>query len=139
MGRPRKYSSDDERRKIYAQKFREKYVSKKRNSPNKTDHPSYEIWCNAKKRAREQEVEFTLDLDDIVIPEICPLLKIPLIKGIKVYTDNSPTLDKIMPSLGYVKGNTQVISMRANRIKNDSTFKEFEMIYLAWKSQRDNI
>jgi hypothetical protein len=43
-------------------------------------------------------------------------------------TDNSPSLDKIIPSLGYVRGNVQVISQRANSIKRDATLAELELL-----------
>ena len=43
-------------------------------------------------------------------------------------SDNSPNLDKIIPSKGYVLGNLQVISAKANRIKNDATPEELMMV-----------
>ena len=51
------------------------------------------------------------------------MLGIPLIHGNKC-TDNSPTLDKIIPSLGYVSGNIWIISHRANTIKSDASIDE---------------
>ena len=42
--------------------------------------------------------------------------------------DTSPTLDKIIPSKGYVLGNLQVISAKANRIKNDATPEELMLV-----------
>ena len=42
--------------------------------------------------------------------------------------DTSPTLDKIIPSKGYVIGNLQVISAKANRIKNDATPEELMLV-----------
>lgn len=44
------------------------------------------------------------------------------------YRDNSPSLDKLIPDLGYVKGNVAVISWRANRFKSDGTLEEIRMI-----------
>ena len=50
----------------------------------------------------------------------------------------SPSLDRIKPNKGYVKGNTVWISNRANKIKYDSSFKEFEMLYEWFKSVRSS-
>lgn len=41
-----------------------------------------------------------------------------------------------LSSRGYEPGNVQVISNRANAMKHDATFEEFETMYLNWKKQR---
>jgi hypothetical protein len=46
-------------------------------------------------------------------------------------TDNSPTLDRIIPSLGYVRGNVKVISMRANVLKHNASLDELKKL-VAW-------
>ena len=38
-------------------------------------------------------------------------------------TENSPSVDRVVPSLGYVKGNVHVISHRANSMKSDATIE----------------
>lgn len=45
--------------------------------------------------------------------------------------DTQPTIDRIIPALGYVPGNIVVISHRANRMKSDGTAEEHERI-AAW-------
>ncbi len=42
--------------------------------------------------------------------------------------NNYSTLDRVVPSLGYVKGNVRVISFRANRLKNNATIDEIRAI-----------
>lgn len=69
--------------------------------------------------------------EDIGIPEFCPILGVKLIpygKDLKARTNNSATIDRIIPSRGYVRGNIQVISFRANRIKNNATLDELKAI-----------
>jgi len=39
---------------------------------------------------------------------------------------SSPSLDKIIPSLGYVVGNVQWLSKKANGMKQDASFQELE-------------
>jgi hypothetical protein len=65
---------------------------------------------------------------DIAIPDHCPILGMKLERGLDGGLDNSPSLDRIIPALGYVPGNVRVISNRANRIKSDSTPEELSRI-----------
>jgi hypothetical protein len=82
----------------------------------------------ARNRAREQGVPFDITADDISIPERCPLLGIPIVRGEGKLHANSPSLDRLRPELGYVRGNVVVVSYRANAIKHDATPDELEMI-----------
>lgn len=81
---------------------------------------------NAKARAKKLNVPFDLTAEDIIIPDTCPILGIPIMRnnGKRVHSDNSPSLDRLVPALGYVKGNVHVISYRANLIKNQGTLAE---------------
>ena len=71
----------------------------------------------ARRRAREKGMECTITLQDIVVPERCPLLDIPLFPGDGMQGPNSPSLDRINNGLGYVPGNVWVISHLANACK----------------------
>lgn len=97
----------------------------------------YNLLHNAKKRAKNRNLDFTITKDDIVVPEKCPILGIPLKtgRGARNYIDTSPSLDRINNSLGYTPGNVQVISMRANRLKNDATPCELEALIRHLKEQ----
>lgn len=86
------------------------------------------MWTGAKQRAKENNLPFDLIESDIIVPEICPVLGIPLQIGIGFRTDDSPSLDKIIPNKGYVKGNIKVISYRANRFKSDALLEEVEKV-----------
>ncbi len=93
------------------------------------DTKRYAMWSAAKKRAVKKKVAFSLTPEDIPeIPTHCPILGIELFHGVKNQTPNSPSLDRIVPALGYVVGNIQVISQRANVIKNDATVEEVEAV-----------
>lgn len=80
----------------------------------------------ARQRARGANVPFDLHEDDFEIPTHCPVLGVELRsgRGRRGPTDASPTLDRIVPSLGYVPGNVIVVSWRANRLKSDGTMDE---------------
>jgi hypothetical protein len=93
-----------------------------KNNPTKT------MVTSARRTAKLKGLPFDLTDSDITIPEFCPVLGLLLEKGKVVRSDNSPSLDRIIPSNGYVKGNVLVISMRANRIKNDASIDELRAI-----------
>lgn len=81
----------------------------------------------ARKRAEKTGVPFDIDVDDIVFPPHCPVLGIPIFFS-EHRTDHTPSLDKIIPEKGYVRGNVSIISWRANRLKSDATLEELEKI-----------
>jgi len=101
---------------------------RKWQNDDRQKNPERSLLRAAKKRAKENNLPFNLELSDIVIPENCPALGIPLFLGKGKVTDNSPTVDKIIPSKGYVKDNIAVISYRANSIKRDATERELHKI-----------
>lgn len=85
-------------------------------------NPERMIWRAAKSRAAKRGVEFDIEISDIVIPSHCPVLGILLKKSAEVGgqqggREDSPSLDRINNDLGYVKGNVQVISNKANSMK----------------------
>jgi hypothetical protein len=84
----------------------------------RTDTPNYALFDRARKRAQTRGLDFTISRDDIVIPDVCPVLGIPLMVG-SSRSPASPSLDRIDPSFGYVPGNIRVISDRANRLKSN--------------------
>lgn len=124
----------------------ERTYSKKNYPKNKEntkkwykENPEKRLFFSAKKRAENSDLDFNIELCDIIIPEFCPVLGIKLDKH-REYNikDHSPSLDRINPKMGYVKGNVCVVSWRANWLKNNGTKEEFEAIvnYLD-KSRRD--
>lgn len=91
-------------------------------------NPEYALWRNAKQRARVKNVPFAITLADIVIPSLCPVLGIPIFRGLEVSSDNSPSLDRIIPEIGYVPGNVLVMSFKANRIKAHASIEELKLV-----------
>lgn len=92
-----------------------------------------------KHRAKKLGLPYDLDVEDIVIPETCPVLGIRLVQGGgRTYNArrNSPSIDRIRPELGYVKGNVRIISMRANALKSDASVAELEAVLADLKELR---
>jgi hypothetical protein len=85
------------------------------------------ILRGARARATKYGIPFDLTLQDIVIPEVCPVLGSPMCWGDSI-TEHTPSLDRVVPDLGYVSGNVNIISFRANRLKNNATKEEVEAL-----------
>lgn len=97
------------------------------------------IFYDAKSRAKKKNIEFNIELSDIIIPEYCPILNIKLNnKKERSHStkNNSPSIDRLNNDFGYIKGNIRIISWKANKIKNESSFEEFEKIYFWWKKEK---
>ncbi len=101
---------------------------------NRNRHPEKWIWKRAKTRAKQKNISFNLEISDIIIPKFCPVLGIELKPGENMKVDSSPSLDRIIPELGYVKGNIAVISLKANQLKSNGTIAEHEKL-LVWMKQ----
>lgn len=104
-------------------------------------NPARHMFLRCRKRAKQLGIKFTITEADIVIPRKCPVLGLSLVvltsgKRGGRWQDFSPTLDRVIPSRGYVPGNVWVISGRANRIKNDGTLREFKRLVRALELRR---
>jgi hypothetical protein len=80
----------------------------------------------AKGRAKRDGIEFSISLIHVYIPYHCRLQGIEICYCNDGLKDNSPSLDRIDPTKGYVPGNVWIISQRANRIKSDAALAELK-------------
>lgn len=104
----------------------------------KTRNPKVQLVISAKVRAKKFGIPCTITAKDIEIPEFCPVLGVKLESGNKQFHENSPSLDRIIPELGYVPGNVAVMSFRANRIKGDATMEELKTM-IAWLESKTKL
>lgn len=81
----------------------------------------------ARARAKKQNIDFNITKDDLFIPEKCPYLDIPIIIGDGIAHMNSPSIDRIDNSKGYIKGNVMIISYKANTCKNSLSLEELRL------------
>lgn len=95
----------------------------------------------ARTRAKQKDIPFDLDLDYVrsmvgenaELASHCPVLGMALDwsrqrgNGSKPLP-NSPSMDRIDPERGYVKGNIWIISHRANQIKSDASHEELKLV-----------
>lgn len=83
---------------------------------------------NTRATSKEKNLEHNITKEDIFIPEYCPVLGMKLEFSGNGYADNAPSVDRIDNTKGYVKGNVQVISWRANTLKRDATLEELKQL-----------
>ena len=90
------------------------------------------LLAQIKHRCRRSGIAFNLRPENVVVPERCPVLGMPLVWGWdsreRGYRDNSPSIDRLDQSGGYTADNIVVVSHRANRLRSDASVTELELI-----------
>lgn len=95
------------------------------------------LYKNIKSRCKRTGREFSIDLEDIIIPEKCPVFGFELKREDKQTWMCAPSVDRIDSSKGYIKGNITVVSRRANILKRDATIDELEQLLNYYKTLRN--
>lgn len=124
LAKSKKWVKDNpEKRKEISRKYKE--ANKEKALAYIINNFEWYMFNSARSRSRIHKIDFNLTVEDIVIPEYCPYLRVPLTKIMgQGRQDYNPSLDRIDPTKGYTKGNIQIISDKANRMKNNATKEE---------------
>lgn len=129
-----KYTTEAQRKEARRRNNRN-YYARNRDKVNRLHtesrnrNPVAKLWIDARRRAKKLGLPCEDKApDSLQIPEFCPVLGLKLIVGDNKRSDYSPSIDRILPELGYVSGNVRIVSYRANRIKNDATAEEAMLI-----------
>ena len=93
------------------------------------------MFIQARRRAKRKNLPFDIDKEFVrsIVTTHCPVFGMPLewscMRGGKsTALPNSPSLDRIDPTKGYIKGNVWIISHRANQIKSDASHDELKLV-----------
>lgn len=123
--------------KSYNNKYESKpdEVRKYKREAIRKNPQSYMLY-QTKARAKRKGISFNLTIEDIIIPEKCPILGMSLVINDNRCGENSPTIDRIDPEKGYTKGNVQIISHKANSIKNNANPEELEKVATFMRMKR---
>lgn len=78
----------------------------------------------AKVRASKRKQEFSINREDVLIPDVCPVFGTPFERN----TIYAASIDRIDNKLGYVPGNVVVISLKANKLKSNASLKELQAL-----------
>ena len=128
-GRPKIYTDEE----LYVRKLEQgrKAGAKWRAKNDRTEyHASYDrerstenrLYRSSKNRASKSGQFHTITQEDIVVPVYCPICGTKLRHSeIKGGASDSPTLDKIIPEMGYVRGNIAVICKLCNSTKGSGS------------------
>jgi hypothetical protein len=81
------------------------------------------MYSSSRKRAIRFQIphEITTDYLTSIAVDRCPILGLELKYGGGKLSNNSASVDRIVPELGYVVGNVQIISNLANMMKSCAT------------------
>jgi len=125
----------DEKLKKYRREYNRKWMRENRQKNGDAVREADRAWREAnpvkrllmatRQSAKVKGLEHNITEEDIVCVPICPLL------GIKIdysagtgKTLQKPSVDRIDPTKGYIKGNVEVMSGQANLMKNKSSKEE---------------
>jgi hypothetical protein len=109
----------------------------KRRNKNWKDDAAKVLYTNIKSRCKRLKREFSIDLEDIIIPEKCPVFGFDLKREDRKTWMCAPSVDRIDSSKGYIKGNITVVSRRANILKKDATIDELRKLADYYEHFRD--
>jgi hypothetical protein len=82
------------------------------------------VYYSAKKQGLPLGFSSTAELASYVVsiaPDKCPVFDVPFIDRGVGFSNWAPSIDKIDPKQGYIRGNIQIISMLANCMKRNAS------------------
>ena len=94
------------------------------DADHKEDRKDYKVLQVIKDRAKKKGIPFDLELSDISTYSVCPVFGYVLERGNGTANPNSPSVDRIDATKGYTKDNIQILSNKANAMKQDATPEE---------------
>ena len=114
-----------------------KYCHNKYSKAHNKKYPLIKRLYNANRRAEEKSLPFNLTVEHVeeMWTGYCPVFGTKLDKSAGYGEVGGYQMDRIHPELGYVIGNIAWLSDKANRLKNNMTVDEAEMIFKFLKSQ----
>lgn len=96
----------------------------------------FDFWVRRNRMQRTERTKLSVEYYQSLYVTHCPLLGVELTYencGQKAAPNNYATLDRIDPTKGYVMGNVQIVSFRANTLKNSATLEELKTIVQNWE------
>ena len=125
--------------KMYAKRSHDKRRSKRTD----IEHKLFYLFNQARHNAKTRKKDFNLDLEHIVYiwekqGGKCPITKVSLVlkgKNGKSVPDQA-SIDRIDPSIGYIKGNIQIVCLFANYAKHTFDTEDVIKFFASNHSQK---
>ena len=94
---------------------------------------AYHVLSNIRIRSKKNNIPFDITKQNLIDmqneSDTCPCCFEPFDFNLNGPNDpHSPSVDRIIPELGYVKSNVKMICFRCNQQKNDSSIEQLEQI-----------
>lgn len=116
-----------------------KQCNRTRNQQYRKSNPvkgqTYKMFRDARLRAEDKKLPFDIDVEYVrsLVVSRCPVFGTHLEWSAQrgngpIPIESSPSLDRIDPTKGYIKGNVWIISYKANVIKNNATHEELKLV-----------
>lgn len=139
-----KYEEMKKNDPIAAEEYRQYRIQTQKNFKGRkpVEYKLVQMFNAARNRALKKNIPFDILLEDLILPDTCPVLGIPIYfntgkgenRSRNATLKHSPSIDRIDNSKGYIKGNVMIISYRANILKNDGSLEELEKIVAYMKA-----
>lgn len=115
--------------KRYREKNKEKIKikEKERRKRRFKQQPILKLWKHMEQKKDKLNITKKDFLENYTIPDICPILGIPLSHSSS--RENLPSVNRINSQLPYQLGNIAIISLKANIIKNYGSAEDHLKIY----------
>lgn len=125
-----RYAEDERYRETLKARTRKRYKEHTRRILDRgieirtQSDPRKILLSAAKQRAKSKGLAFEIGVEDISLITHCPMLGYELKVNVNGAKFDSFSLDRIDSNKGYVRGNVQMLSHKANTIKNNTTREE---------------
>jgi hypothetical protein len=125
------YENNKDYRKEYYEQNKDAIKEKRKGK----DYLLAEMLKGAKYRARDGRLPFDLTIEhmEAIASDFCPVTGELLDWELEFSVEGkrnpmAPSLDKIIPSLGYTQGNVAIIGHRMNTLKSDMTLEQLNQL-----------
>lgn len=128
-------------REILRERRRDRYTDEAKTTRLRKSNPKTwgaTVLPNIRFRAKKNGLECTITSADLIVPDVCPVFGTPFefaTDNLTRSNPNTPSVDRVDNTKGYVPENIRIISLRANQLKSNASIEEIECILAYMKKE----